>query len=219
MQLYWLTLLLAHPGHDPAGDAPEGLISQAGDTLPYVILGVGAVAALLIITFIFLKLRSKKPQHAATMQPLEVSIASLSTAPPPETGARIEVYNIPMRLALLVLAPVGRDGKIPTSPHLPQVIDAIAPNLMEVMNQHQPEFRRWPPQLSSQGFSQIFFTNVPLPGDGGKNTPWCALAGRFDGPSGPMLAGMVCIAAKPNAVGQVAVSQPGQWLDILRVKT
>jgi hypothetical protein len=119
---------------------------------------------------------------------------------------------------LLVLAPVGREGKIPPSEQLPLVVDAAVPNLMRVLNDHQPVFRRWPPQLSSQGFSQIFFNNVPLPNDGGKNTPWCALAGRFDTPSGPFLAGLICVAQQPNAIGQIAIAQPGQWLDIVRVK-
>ena len=123
-----------------------------------------------------------------------------------------------MRLALLVLAPVGREGKIPESAQLPLVVDAIVPNLMQVLNDHQPKFDRWPPQLSSQGFSQVFFNNSPLPGDGGKNTRWCALAGRFDTSSGPFLAGLVCVAPNPNAIGQVSISQPGQWLDIVRVK-
>jgi hypothetical protein len=119
----------------------------------------------------------------------------------------------------LVIAPVGREGEIPASDELPLVVDGIVPNLMQVLNEHQPEFRRWPPQLSSQGFAQIFFNNAPLPGDGGKNTRWCSLAGRFDTPSGPFLAGLACIAEKPNAIGQIAISQPGQWLDIARVKT
>ena len=217
MEAHWLSILLAHPGHPAEGEVAEGLISQAGDTLPYIILGVGAVAALLVIAFILLKLRGKKSQHQATTQPLAVNFTSLCDDPPPESGARLEVYNVPMRLSLLALSPVVREGKIPPADQLPLVVDAIAPNLMQVMNQHQPDFRRWPPQLSSQGFAQVFFNTAPLP-DGGKNTPWCALAGRFDTPSGPMLAGLICVAATANAIGQVAINQPGQWLDILRVK-
>ena len=219
MLLHRFTTILAHPGHTSDGAAPEGLFSQAGDALPYIILGVGAVAALLVIALILVKLRGKKPQHRSTTPPLKVNVAALNASPPHDSGAQLEVYNVPMRLSLLVLAPVGREGKIPDSPNLPEVVDAIAPNLMQVMNHHQPDFRRWPPQLSSQGFAQVFFNNAPLPGDGGKNTPWCALAGRFDAATGPMLAGLICVAAKPNAIGQVAINQPGQWLDIMRVKS
>ncbi len=212
-------VLLAHEGHAAeSADGATTLIDQIGGIVPLAILAGGVLAVLLVAFVIFRSLRSGKKQHAATQQPLAIDVASLPSSPPGESSAQLEVYNVPMRLALLVIAPVGREGKVPPSDQLPQVVDAIAPNLMQVLTDHQPEFRRWPPQLSSQGFSQIFFNNVPLPGDGGKNTPYCALAGRFDTPSGPFLAGLVCIAKTPNAIGQIAIAQPGQWLDVMRVK-
>ena len=207
--------ILAHEGHDQP-DVHTTFYEANG--VPLIILGVGIVAVVAVLFFIFSRLRRKKPQHASTQQPLEISVGELPTSAPPSEGAQLEVYNVPMRLALLVLAPVGREGQIPASEHLPIVVDAIVPNLMQVLNDHQPEFRRWPPQLSSQGFSQIFFNNVPLPGDAGKNTPWCSLAGRFETPNGHFLAGLICVAATPNAIGQTAITQPGQWLDIVRVK-
>ena len=210
--------VLAHAGHDHAEETSPGPADPFGDLIPYLVLAAGVLAAIVVIAFILSKLRRKKPQHQATTEPERVDIASLNDQPLPASGPRVEVYNVPMRLALVVLAPVGRDGEVPPSSQLPEVIDAISPSLMQVINHHQPNFQRWPPQLSSQGFSQVFFNNVPLPGDGGKNTRWCALAGRFDTSNGPLLAGLVCVAEKPNAIGQVAVSQPGQWLDILRVK-
>jgi hypothetical protein len=179
----------------------------------------GVVAALAVLLILWRLLRRKKRTSATRMLPLAIDVTQLALPGTPPGDVQVEVYNIPMRLVLVVLAPAGREGKIPPDEALGEVIDGIAPNLTLAKNLHLPLVRRWPPQLSSQGFTQVFFTNVPLPGDGGKNTPWCSLAGRVETPGGPVLVGLVLVAAKPNSLGQIAVSQTGQWLDILRVKT
>lgn len=216
--MQWLgeIAILAHEGHEHVIEG--GGLFGGTIVVPLIILGLGVLAVLAVLVYIVGKLRGDRRNWQDVASTLEISIAALPSSPPPAGGAVLEIYNLPMRLALLVIAPVGREGKFPPNEHLPLLVDAVAPNLMQVLTDHQPEFRRWPPQLSSQGFSQVFFKNVPLPGEGGKNTPWCGLAGRFDTPGGPFLAGLVCVAQKPNSIGQIAVAQPGQWLDILRVK-
>ena len=177
---------------------------------------VGGLVVLLVLGRL---LRRKKEESVAAPPSLAIDVTQLAQPGPPPGDVQVAVYNIPMRLVLVVLAPAGREGKIPPNEALGDVIDAIAPNFMRVLDRHSPQFRRWPPQLSSQGFTQVFFTNVPLPGEGGKGTPWCSLAGRVETPGGSVLAGLVLVAEKPNSLGQIAVSQTGQWLDILRVKT
>ena len=211
-------ILLAHEGHSHAAEAVVEETTLPAEWFSLAILAAGVLAALVVILFVLSKLRGGKSKPADQAVSLRVDVQQLSDAPPSSSAARLEVYNVPMRLALLVIAPAGRDAQIPPSSSLPLVVDAIVPNLMQVLNDHQPDFRRWPPQLSSQGFSQVFFNNVPLPGDGGKNTRWCGLAGRFDTPGGPFLAGLVCVAETPNAIGQITINQPGQWLDLVRVK-
>jgi hypothetical protein len=184
--------------------------------LPLVLLAVGLVAVVAVLGTIAIWMR--RPRTVAAADVLEpIDVTDLAHAPP-VGGTQLAVYNIPVRLVLMVLAPVGRGGKIPPNEFLPAIVNAIAPNLMQVLSAHGTQFRRWPPQISSLGFAQVFFQNAAIP-RGGKGTPWCSLAGRFDTPAGPFLAGLVAIAAGPNSLGQVAVAQPGQWLDILRVTT
>ena len=210
--------LLAHAGHDHSSSDSSLLLADT-ISLPLLILGVGVGAVVIVLGLIYLALRRRKVDEEPAAETLEVKVAALGASGPPESGATLEVYNIPMRLALLVMAPAGRERGIPPNEQLPLVVESICPNLMQVLRDHQPEFRRWPPHLSSQGFAPVFFKNVPLPGESGKNTPWCALAGRFDTPTGPLLAGLVFVAATSNSLGQIAIDQPGQWLDVLRVKT
>jgi hypothetical protein len=203
-------------GHQHADPGASGGL-RGLQLFPLLLLGVGLVAAVAVIGTIALLMR--RPRPAATADVLEpIDVTALAHAAPPASGPQLAVYNIPVRLVLLVLAPVGRGGKIPPNEFLPAIVSALAPNLMQVLSAHGTQFRRWPAQISSQGFAQVFFQNAAIPG-GGKGTPWCSLAGRFDTNAGPFLAGLVGIAAAPNSLGQIAVSQPGQWLDILRVTT
>ena len=77
---------------------------------------------------------------------------------------------------------------------------------------------RWPSQLSSQGFAQSFFNHLALPGNRGKGTPWCSIAGRLQLGDRAFLVGLVCTSGSPNGLGQVVVRHEGQWLDILRIR-
>jgi hypothetical protein len=106
---------------------------------------------------------------------------------------------------------------LPATEQLPDLVNRLLPNMMRVLSAHRPAFRRWPAQLSSQGFSHAFFRNVALPGDRGKGSPWCAIAGKFSGSGQTYLAGLVCCAQDSNSLGQVIVEHEGQWLDVLRI--
>jgi hypothetical protein len=129
----------------------------------------------------------------------------------------LEFYGTPVRLAVLVLAPAGRNNATPTDAELPELIDSLVPGLWAVVQTHGPLVRCWPFQLSTQGFTHSFFNHVRLPGDRGKGTPWSAVAGRFEVGDRQLLAGLVCVADRPNSLSQMTVAHVGQWLDVLRV--
>ena len=94
------------------------------------------------------------------------------------------------------------------------MIDSLVPGLWAVVQAHGPLVRCWPFQLSTQGFTNSFFNNVQLPGDRGKGTPWSAVAGRFEVGTRQLLAGLVCVADRPNSLSQMTVAHVGQWLDV-----
>ena len=142
----------------------------------YALIVIGLVVLVLVVAL--LGGRRKRP---ADVEPdLTIDVASLPLHGPPTAGAQLEFYNLPVRLAALVLAPVGRGHRLPPKDELAGVVDEMLPGLMQVMNSHQPQFRRWPPQLSSQGFAVSFFRNAALPGDHGRGTPWCSVAGKAE---------------------------------------
>jgi hypothetical protein len=117
------------------------------------------------------------------------------------------------------MAPSGRGGTVPPKKELPAISEFLVPSLGDILVAHQPNYVRWPPQLSSQGFVQSFFNKLSLPGDHGKGTPWCSLAGRFEAHGQVYLVGLLCCAAAPNGLGEITVEHPGEWLQILRART
>jgi hypothetical protein len=178
-----------------------------------LVLGLALFALLLRMA----RVRSAKQHHE--QQDLSIDVAALDAVGPSEDGPRLEFYGTPVRLAVLVLAPAGRTGVLPDDEKLREACDHLIPGLAAVLDAHHPIFRRWPEQLSSQGFAQSFFSNLRLPGDRGKGTPWCSAAGKFEFGGQQLLAGLVCCAEKPTGLSQVVVQHEGQWLDVLRVRS
>ena len=120
------------------------------------------------------------------------------------SGPTLEVYGTPVRLMVLVIAPVGR-GEPPAQSQLPRIAEFLLPGLMSVLNSHQPLFRLWPSQLSASGFTHILNNNLRLPGDRGKGSPWCCVSGRFHAEGRTYLAGLVCVGEVENSLGSVTI--------------
>jgi hypothetical protein len=186
-----------------------------GDLLKYVLIAVGGLALLYIAHRVLKRLRRKPPLPEPD---LTIDVESLGTAGPPTGGPLLEHYNVPMRLAAVVLAPVGRVRQLPPPDELDVVFDAVVPGLAQVVRSHGPSLYRWPQQLSSTGFAHSFFRNASLPGDGGKGTPWCAAAGVVKVEGQPVMVGIVMRSELPNSLAQTVVERETNWLDLLRVK-
>jgi hypothetical protein len=183
---------------------------------PYVPYLIAAVAAVVLLAIAFVWLRRKKP-HAAAVPPPAIELSRLGERGPPAAACRLECYEIPVRLAALVLAPAGASRALPPRDFWSALIDQIVPGLAEVVRQHGTELMAWPPQLSPRGFSQQFFSSLALPGDHGKGSRWCAVAGRFEASGQPWMVGMALCADKPNSLSEYLVESTG-WLGVLRVR-
>jgi hypothetical protein len=197
-------------------DKVKGLLPPAAvHVLPYVLL---AVAAAIVLWIVWRVLHRQKRAAPPLSPDLRVEVASLASTGPPDGPPTLEFYNLPMRLAAVVLAPVGRARELPPDDQFAPLLDAIVPGLDKVAVRHQPVVRRWPQQVSVRGFAHVFFSNVRLPGDAGKGTPWSSVAGLFKVKGEPVMAGLVLCAARPNSLGQAIVDSEEKWLGCLRVK-
>ena len=188
--------------------------AMSAGLLKYAILA----AVLVVILYVVVKVL-RKPKKAALQVPdLAIDVMGLSTQGPPPGGPALYYYNVPVRLAALVVAPAGRMRELPPINQLGDVIDSIVPGLAEVVAAHKPVVRKWPAQLSTRGFAHTLFSHAKLPGEGGKGTPWCSAAGIFKIEKRPIMAGLVMRAAAPTNLGQAIIEEEAQWLDILRIQ-
>jgi hypothetical protein len=197
---------------------PRQLIALFEEIPTEYLIGGAAVLGLLIVAFIIQHLRRRHGPPPLPPVDLRVNIESLGDHAPPPGSPSLELYNLPVRLAAVVLAPTGRGSQLPAGMDTRALVDNIVPGLAQILELHKPLVRQWPAQLSTQGFSHTLFANLHLPGDHGKGTPWSVIAGRFEVGGQNILAGLVLCAAGPNSLGQFVIDRPGGWLDLLRVK-
>jgi len=187
----------------------------ADETRLLLFVGIGVVAVMFVLVIARLR---KRPAPTKVTVGLDIDLGRLPESGPPDTDILLVFYHVPVRLVAVIVAPVGRDGVLPDDNKLPDLVEHIAPGMMEILTIHQPVFRRCQPQLSSQGFTQAFFNQIAQCGVGGRGTPWCSIAGKLETADAQYLIGIVCRAASANSLDQVAVASPGGWLDVLRIK-
>lgn len=186
-----------------------------------IVIAVGVAALVVIVLFAIFLLLVFRPRKAAPTEEapdLSIDVATLNPEGPSDKGLALECYSVPVRLGVLVLAPVGRAGSIPSTDQLLNVVDQLVPGLVEIVSEDQPVVRFWPRQLSSQGFVTSFFHKLGLPGDRGKGSVWCAVAGKFAIADQQYLVGLALCAAANNGLGQVTIEHDGQWNDVIRIR-
>ena len=125
------------------------------------------------------------------------------------------MYNVPVRLRLVVLAPAGAERHI--DPHEARLIlERIVPRLGSVVDSDFPRIRVWPGQLSHKGFSSAFHRHTRKPDPEGAPLRWILVAGRARIGKQPVLVGLGLWADKPNTMGRITLDAH-QWMDVLRV--
>ncbi|MDA7977497.1 MAG: hypothetical protein MPJ50_01850 [Pirellulales bacterium] len=180
-----------------------------------LVIGAG-VAIVFIVALLLFRRRRLTPK----LEPpdLAIDLSSLGTHGPPAGGAQVECYNVPMRLAAVVLAPAGRLNRLPARERWPDLIDQIVPGLKDVVADHDPLVRAWPEQLSAKGFSHLFFSKAKLPGERGKGSPWCSLAGKFESEGEFFMVALILRASKSNSLGEF-IMEPTDWLGVIRARS
>ncbi len=187
------------------------------DSTAKMLVIAGGVAIVLAILWLLILLRRRRSTPQAQSPDLSLEIASLGSHGPPTDATAVECYNVPMRLAAVILAPAGRMNQLPPREQWPQLLDQIVPGLQDVFETHKPLVRAWPEQLSAKGFAHQFFSNAKLPGERGKGSPWCSMAGKFESEGDFYMAALVFRSAKPNSLGEF-VMEPTDWLGVVRVR-
>ena len=199
-QYYYYTLLLS----------PENR--------PWIYLILGGFVALVVLLVLRRILHSRRKAARPMPPELRIELAKLGGKAPPAEPPILEFYNLPMRLAGIVLAPVGRMRELPPPEELPAVFESVLPGLDRVADRHRPLVGRWPNQVSTRGFASAFFSNIRLPGEGGKGTPWSAVAGILSTTANPLCSASFSVPPRQTASARSVVNTEHEWLGCLRVK-
>src|SRR5690606_29110456 len=101
----------------------------------FALVGAGLVLAAVVLR----ALRRKRETATDTPHFPEIDVAALPVEPPPESGPQLTFYNLPVRLAVVVLAPAGRDSQMPPDEFVPMLLEHALPGLSKVVESHAPQ--------------------------------------------------------------------------------
>lgn len=174
---------------------------------------VGIAVGAIIVLIILKRLLSggKKQPAPEPVQP-SLTVAELGGGGVPTTGPKIIFRKVPVRLAALVIAPMGRTGPIPPVSELPGMVDRMLPGLASIVAAHRPAVQGWRPQSSAAGFASSFFGQAKLPGKLiGIGTEWTAVAGTYRHEGARFAIGLILRADAPNNLGQIVIDDEAEW--------
>ncbi len=190
---------------------------NAGGWLVIVLL-VALVA--LAILWGFLRRLFRPRRRTAVTEPNLTEDLSTYPPPPPLWGEqRLTIYGLPVRLRLVVAAPLGYEAGQVRGEDIEAILGQVVPGLGQVVRGDKPRIYIWPTQLSYQGFAAAFRRNTLLPDPESQLTRWVLLMGKALVERRPLAIGLVLLSEQENTIARVSLEHPHQWFETLRVKT
>ncbi len=187
--------------------------------------GDGSMAAVLLIGIVLLALllvllrrlfrRTRTPISGPD---LTEDLAQYPPPPAQTAGRTLTLYNMPVRLRLIVVAPLGYEAS-QIEADVPTLLDRILPGLGRFVYADMPRVRVWPTQLSHQGFHAAFRRWAVIPDEPHEPSRWVLAMGRILVERRPIGIGMALLANQENTLGRVVLEQPQQWMDGLRIRS
>jgi hypothetical protein len=126
------------------------------------------------------------------------------------------LYGLPVRVRLVVVAPLGLDAGSVAPQEAPHLLDLAVPGLSQRLQLDQPRVRLWPMQLSHQGFVAGFRRNSQLPDGEDRVRRWVLVMGKVLRNGSPIAVGLALQSTEPNTLGPVVLNYPHQWMEVLR---
>ena len=177
------------------------------------------VALLVLVVLVFLTRRVvklfRKPKDISLVDPLRV--VDLSAEPLGKNERTdLKVHNLPVRLGVVVLAPLGRLD-LPDDKEIPNILDGLVPGLGKFVADDTPIVRSWPNQVSVGGFANNLALHMQVGGKDLTETPWCLVAGKTKRPDGLLLVTLALAAEASNRLGVVRLDDESQWMQAIQV--
>ncbi len=200
-----------------ADDAPPGpnLLQAIGAQNLMLYGAVAAGILLLLVILIFLMSRGKKRVNPESG--LDEDLAEYPPAQGDPGPRRLTVHGRPVRLRLVVVAPVGK-RTIAEGGAVEALLEEVLRGLGQIARRDKPRIRIWPPQLSQQGFAPTFFRKTQCPDRAGKPSHWLLAAGPARAGGRPVLLGLVMWADDKGPMEQTILTEM-EWDEALQIKS
>jgi len=144
------------------------------------------------------------------------NLDELPLAADPAGKRRLTVEGVPVRLRLVVLAPLGKKHPI-SADAVGETLDRVLWGLGTMYQQDRPAVRIWEPQLSHQGFAAAFHRAMLKPEPEGRPSRWILVAGQTPARPHSILLGLAMWSDNVNLIGRLTL-EPGQWANVLRIQ-
>ena len=215
-------------------DASTGLV-ELGHGIVLSLRGLGkllSAAALSVGVGVFRLIgRWRKAPMTMDDDAVEMDLRALESRLPTlsPSSPRMALYNVPVRLVTVVVAPAGNHRPLRGYQELAMAMELAVPGLARVLKSHSPKIVLWASQLSTSGFAAKFHCATPFPDDPttaatteqeyalAAGTRWCSVVGPMLRADQNLLVGMICVAETLTTVGRATVEQPHLWRTICSV--
>lgn len=181
------------------------------------VLGGAGLILLLLLAALLRRAVRRKQMKRKKASPLREAPAEYP--PPPATPRPVLTFrNLPVRLRLIVLAPLGHGAGGIDIEEVEALLDALTPGLGGCVRQDRPRVRIWPTQLSAAGFAAAFRRETELPGAEHDPSHWVLLAGRALVQRRPIVLGLALWSAVETTLGTMTLDEPHEWPRVLMVE-
>jgi hypothetical protein len=189
----------------------------AGMPKSVVLYAAGGAAVLVAVLVLMALLRKPKPEGIDPEAGMGLDLEDLPPAPAKTAPKQLALQGQPVRLRLVVLAPIGRKVAA-TDDDVEPMLDQIVRGMGQVARYDQPQVKAWPLGMSNLGFSPMFFRRVARPDPAGRPSHWVLVAGKARAGAGQVLLGLALWSKEPTTMGNIAV-KPEEWNQLLRVES
>jgi hypothetical protein len=191
----------------------DGLADKVKDNWILAAMSLGVLVAAVVLY----RIATSRPRKH--LDPERGLREDLGGYPPPPAAAgseRLTVDGLPVRVRLVVVAPVGRLQEATSPAQVPGLLDDVLRGLGRYVTTDKPRVKVWPPQLSMAGFAPTFHRLVQSPDRPGRPSRWVKVAGPARAGQRNILLGLALLADEPCKLGEVPV-EPTEWHRLLAV--
>src|SRR5262245_43256456 len=198
------------------------LLPDSARDYGWAILAATAAVLLLLLWAIFDRL-ILRPLFGRRSGPvpgeehLRVDVTRLPAVAPPNSSRRLLAEGVPVRVRLVVLAPLGQ-GRSHSLPEDPTTLfDRVLPGLGAVVREDGALVKLWPAQVSRAGFAPKFHALVSTPDAPDASSRWVLAAGPVRAGDRQFSLGLALEADEPCYLGRQTVT-PDRWTWLLRIR-